>query len=116
MNTDCMFSSKSDLWETPQDFFDELNREFHFNLDVCALPENAKCARYFTPEQDGLQKNWGGTTYGAILPMVGKSANGSKRPPRAARRWLCCCLRGRIRAGFMITFMAKRRFALCAAA
>lgn len=59
MNTDCMFSSKSDLWETPQDFFDELNREFHFNLDVCALPENAKCASYFTPEQDGLQKNWG---------------------------------------------------------
>ena len=45
MNTSCMFSSKSDLWETPQDFFDELNREFHFNLDVCALPENAKCAR-----------------------------------------------------------------------
>lgn len=60
MNTDCMFSSKSDLWETPQDFFDELNREFHFNLDVCALPENAKCSCYFTPEQDGLQKNWGG--------------------------------------------------------
>lgn len=60
MNTDCMFSSKSDLWETPQDFFDELNREFHFNLDVCALPESAKCASYFTPEQDGLQKNWGG--------------------------------------------------------
>lgn len=59
MNTDCMFSSKSDLWETPQDFFDELNREFHFNLDVCALPESAKCASYFTPEQDGLQKNWG---------------------------------------------------------
>lgn len=59
MNTSCMFSSKSDLWETPQDFFDELNREFHFNLDVCALPENAKCASYFTPEQDGLQKNWG---------------------------------------------------------
>lgn len=47
MNTDCMFSSKSDLWETPQDFFDELNREFHFNLDVCALPESAKCASYF---------------------------------------------------------------------
>lgn len=78
MNTSCMFSSKSDLWETPQDFFDELNREFHFNLDVCALPENAKCASYFTPEQDGLQKNWGGTTSGAILPMAGRSANGSK--------------------------------------
>ena len=114
MNTDCMFSPKSDLWETPQDFFDELNREFHFNLDVCALPENAKCARYFTPEQDGLKKI-GGATSGAIRPMAGRSANGSKKPPRAARRWSCCCLRGRIRAGFMIASMARRKFALCAA-
>ena len=47
MNADVMFSSKTDLWETPQDFFDELDREFHFELDVCALPENAKCARYY---------------------------------------------------------------------
>ncbi len=44
MNTDVMFSSKTDLWETPQDLFDKLDTEFHFNLDVCALPENAKCA------------------------------------------------------------------------
>ena len=43
MNTDVMFSSKTDLWETPQEFFDRLNDEFGFDLDVCALPENAKC-------------------------------------------------------------------------
>ncbi len=60
MNTDIMFSSKTDLWETPQDLFNKLNEEFHFNLDVCALPENTKCAAYFTPEIDGLRQPWYG--------------------------------------------------------
>lgn len=36
MNTDVMFSSKTDMWETPQDFFDRLNAEFWFTCDVCA--------------------------------------------------------------------------------
>lgn len=40
------FSSKTDLWATPQDFFDKLDREFGFTLDVCATDENAKCADY----------------------------------------------------------------------
>ena len=43
MNSKVMFSSKTDMWATPQGFFDELDREFHFELDVCAAPENAKC-------------------------------------------------------------------------
>lgn len=60
MNADVMFSSKTDLWETPKDFFDKLDAEFHFNLDVCALPENAKCAAYYTPEMDGLSQPWYG--------------------------------------------------------
>ena len=55
-----MYSSKTDLWATPQDFFDALDREYHFDLDVCALPENAKCAEYFTPEVDGLAQDWTG--------------------------------------------------------
>ena len=55
-----MFSSASDLWETPQEFFNALDAEFHFNLDVCALPENAKCAAYYTPEMDGLSRPWHG--------------------------------------------------------
>ena len=63
MNTDLMFSSKTDLWATPQDFFDELNREFHFTLDVCALPENAKCDNYYAPEQDGLSLPWEGVCW-----------------------------------------------------
>lgn len=55
-----LMSSASDLWETPQAFFDKLNEEFHFERDVCALPSNAKCAEYFTPEQDGLSQKWTG--------------------------------------------------------
>lgn len=61
MNTDVMFSSKTDLWSTPQNFFDNLNQEFDFNLDVCALAENAKCKNYYSPEIDGLSQRWGGT-------------------------------------------------------
>lgn len=60
MNKEVMFSSKTDLWGTPQDLFDELDAEFHFDLDVCALPDNAKCKRYYTPEMDGLSQKWGG--------------------------------------------------------
>ena len=58
-----LFTSNTDLWETPQDFFDSLNREFQFDLDACALPENAKCERYFTPEEDGLKQEWNGTVW-----------------------------------------------------
>lgn len=61
MNTNLMFSSKTDLWSTPQDFFDKLNREFRFTLDVCALPENSKCEKFYSPDIDGLKREWGGT-------------------------------------------------------
>lgn len=63
MNTDVMFSSKTDLWATPQEFFDELNKEFSFSLDVCALPENAKCKDFYTPEVDGLSQPWTGRVW-----------------------------------------------------
>lgn len=60
MNEKALFSSATDLWETPQDFFNELNKEFDFETDVCALPENAKCKNYYTPEENGLAQEWGG--------------------------------------------------------
>ena len=63
MNKEVMFSSKTDLWETPQDFFEKLDREFGFELDVCALPENAKCSRYFSPMDDGLEQDWTGVCW-----------------------------------------------------
>lgn len=63
MKTDVLFSSRSDLWETPKELFDELNAEFHFDLDACALPENAKCPRYYSPDQDGLLQPWDGAAW-----------------------------------------------------
>lgn len=58
MNTDVMFSSATDNWSTPQDFFDKLNDEFHFTLDVCADETNHKCEYYYTKEVDGLSRPW----------------------------------------------------------
>lgn len=63
MNTEVMFSSKTDLWATPQDFFDKLDNEFHFTLDVCATPENAKCEKYYTKKDNGLFQNWDGVVW-----------------------------------------------------
>lgn len=61
MISEVLFSSKSDEWYTPQDLFNQLDSEFHFNLDPCATPESAKCERYFTKEQNGLTQKWGGS-------------------------------------------------------
>ncbi len=43
------FSSSNKNWATPQALFDKLNEEFHFELDVCATSENAKCKKYYSP-------------------------------------------------------------------
>ena len=69
-----MLTSLTDQWATPQAIFDLLDTEFHFELDVCALPNNAKCPRYFTPAEDGLSQEWQGTCwmnppYGRDIPM-----------------------------------------------
>ena len=58
MNTEVMFSSKTDQWATPQDFFDKLNEEFHFTLDPCANDTNHKCKKYFTKTENGLLQDW----------------------------------------------------------
>ena len=57
-----MFSSKSNEWATPQDFYNKLNAEFGFTLDPCATPTTAKCSSYYTKDDDGLSKDWAGHT------------------------------------------------------
>ena len=57
------FSSATDLWATPQDFFNNYDTLFGFEIDVCASPENAKCDRYFTKETDGLAQRWSGVCW-----------------------------------------------------
>ena len=62
-NRDVMFSSATEEWATPQDVFDYLDDHLGpFDLDVCATLENAKCARYFTKETNGLSQDWGGSS------------------------------------------------------
>jgi hypothetical protein len=52
-----LYSSRSEEWPTPRDFFYQLNEEFHFTLDPCATVDNAKCHTYFTKEDDGLARD-----------------------------------------------------------
>ena len=70
MNTEIMFSSNDMTWETPLELFKELDEEFHFNTDVCAVPETAKCKEYYTPEIDGLKQKWHGVCW--MNPPYGK--------------------------------------------
>lgn len=99
MITRGLFSSATDMWETPQNFFDELDKEFHFSCDVCATRENAKCAKFYTPEQDGLKQTWGGgilwlnPPYGREIGKWVKKASESNAtvvcllPARTDTRW-----------------------------
>lgn len=87
MNTELMFSSKTDMWSTPQDFFDKLNDEFNFDLDPCSTHENAKCKKHYTKEENGLIQDWGGhkvfcnPPYGRELKdWVKKCSEESKKP------------------------------------
>ena len=87
MNKDLMFSSKSNEWDTPQDFYDKLNKEFGFNLDPCSTHDNTKCKKHFTQEEDGLLQDWGGhivfmnPPYGRnIHKWVQKAYEESKKP------------------------------------
>lgn len=65
------FSSKTDLWYTPEDFFKKYDTKYNFTLDVCATDENAKCDRYFTEKIDGLTQNWTGVCW--MNPPYGRT-------------------------------------------
>lgn len=108
INTEVMFSSKSDMWEMPQDLFDRLDAIHHFTLDVCAVAENAKCENYISPEQDGLKTKWEGCCwcnppYGReIGKWVEKAYNSNCKvvmllPVRTDTKWFHnYCMKGQI--------------------
>lgn len=102
MNNELMFSSKTDLWSTPQDFFDRLNKVFRFQVDVCSNVDNAKCKKFFTEQDDGLKQEWIGVCWmnppygreiGAWIAKAHSSAkkNGATvvclQPARTDTRW-----------------------------
>lgn len=63
MSTAIHFSSATDQWATPQDFFDKLDAEFHFEVDVCADQYNAKKGLFYSIEEDGLAQEWKGVCW-----------------------------------------------------
>lgn len=89
LNTKVLFSSKEEKWETPQDFFDKLNDEFHFTLDAAASPDNAKCVNYFTEEQDGLAQSWDGYTVWCNPPYCRKTGAWVKKAYEEHQRTGC---------------------------
>lgn len=60
MSMDVHYSSETDEWVTPQEFYDKLAAEFGFTLDPCATKENAKCQNFYTLADNGLAKSWDG--------------------------------------------------------
>lgn len=71
MNADLMFSSATDNWATPQDFFDKLHAVFNFQTDVCASVENAKCPKFYDKDTNGLAQEWNGVCW--MNPPYGKA-------------------------------------------
>ena len=57
------YSSQSDEYHTPQALFDHYDHIFHFDVDVAATKNNAKCERFFTKANDGLKQEWGKTNW-----------------------------------------------------
>jgi phage N-6-adenine-methyltransferase len=80
-----LFSSLTPEWPTPAGVFDALDSTYHFTLDACATPENAKCSRFFTSEQDALRQEWTGSVwlnppYGREIGLwLKKAVDSSKR-------------------------------------
>ena len=105
MITTGLMSSNTDEWPTPSYVFDPLDKEFGFDIDVCADADNCKCATFFSKEQDGLKQEWKGTCW--MNPPYGRTiGQWVKKAYEAARGgplWSAYCRLARTLAGGGIT-------------
>lgn len=83
---DSRYRGNGRCWATPPELFAKLDAEFHFTLDPCATSKSAKCARFFTEDNDGLKQDWGiervfmNPPYGSeIRPWIAKAKNSAAR-------------------------------------
>lgn len=70
---------RSDEYSTPMDLFNELNNEFHFNLDPCSSKYNHKCDHYYTIEDDALSFNWGKDIIAFVNPPYSDLLNWAEK-------------------------------------
>lgn len=111
MINDGMFTSATDQWATPIEFFEKQDAKYHFAIDVCADETNSKCSHFFDKEIDGLSQEWRGTCwmnppYGReIGKWVQKAYESAKKgatvvcllPARTDTRWFHdYCVKGKI--------------------
>lgn len=105
-----LFTSNTDLRETPQDFFDKLNEEFRFTLDPCATKENHKCEKYYTKEEDGLKQSRDNEIVYCNPPYWKEIKNRVQKWYNARGGWsLCFSQQGRTRNDSTSTYTIKRR-------
>jgi len=57
------FKSTNQEWETPDDLFEKINKEFNFTRDVCANQQNKKCQAFWSEENTCLDKKWDGVNW-----------------------------------------------------
>lgn len=106
-----MWSAENDTWSTPEALFQSLNSLFNFEVDLAAQMHNAKCPKYYTPEQNSLMQEWRGVCwlnppYGREIGQWIKKAYESSRagativcllPARTDTRWFHnYCVHGEI--------------------
>lgn len=82
-----LFSSDSDEWSTPDDFYIKLNQKFNFTLDPCASDENHKCDNYFTIKDDGLKQEWHGSVF--VNPPYSDIKNWVKKAYEESKQNYC---------------------------
>lgn len=114
---DVHFSSKTDDWQTPPEFFKKLDRIFGFTLDPCASASNAKCVRYYTMADDGLSKSWDGERV-FMNPPYGRDIGNWMRKASEAKALVVCLVPARtdtqwwhdyvVAAGAHVTYLRGR--------
>lgn len=97
MNLAVHYMSERHDGETPWEVFNPLHAEFNFTLDPCALPETAKCAKFYTPEDDGLAQDWTGERV-FMNPPYGK----------AIRHWMRKAYEHAQRGGVVVCLVPAR--------
>lgn len=53
-------NGRETIYTSPRILVAQLNAEFGFTFDVCAITENAQCTKFFSPEINGLTQSWQG--------------------------------------------------------
>mgnify|MGYP003251382283 CR=1 FL=1 len=98
------FSTGKDDWETPQWLFNQLDDEFHFTLDPCCTAENAKCLKYYTKAENGLEQDWKGETVFCNPPY----SRGKKGAP-GQEAWIKKCFEESKKAGTTCVMLLPAR-------